>query len=57
MHDWGVTPHEWDALAEDERARMMAYTNTALRMRAWESKVQADEMDKARRRNAARPRR
>lgn len=44
--DWGLTPSEFDARPEADRAEMMAYTASVGLMQAWEEQQRAKEMEK-----------
>lgn len=49
---WHLTPNEWDAKDEADRAQMMAYEDAYGRMTAYEEQVEAD---KQRSRNTTTP--
>mgnify|MGYP000850450897 FL=1 len=45
-HDWGLTPSEFDAKPDVDKATMIAYTASVGMMQAWESQKQSEEMRK-----------
>lgn len=45
--EWGKTAEEFEALSENDKADMIAFTRVNLQMAAWEAQEQQREMDKA----------
>jgi len=43
--EWGKTPEEWEALSQNDRADMLAFTRVNLKMAAWEAQEQERELE------------